>query len=100
MNYLLQVDFPFHGPFGYALTESMAGLAQDIATEEGLIWKIWTESAEQKTAGGVYLFDNEQDAKRYLAKHTERLESFGITDIRGLILQVNEGLSKINSAPL
>lgn len=100
MKYLVQVDFPHQGPFKDELTKALEGLAQDIATEEGLIWKIWTENEENKEAGGIYLFDNLNDAKRYLEKHTTRLQSFGYTDIRGKIFNVNEALSLIDKAPL
>lgn len=37
---LLQVDFPFQGPFGAAMAEGMRELAQSIAQEPGLIWKV------------------------------------------------------------
>lgn len=100
MNFLLQVDFPYQGPFGNEMSEAMKGLAEDIATEPGLIWKIWTESEQDKMAGGIYLFDNETDARRYVEKHTARLQAFGITDIRALILTTNDPLSRIDRAPL
>ncbi len=40
------------------------------------------------------------DANRYLDKHTKRLESFGYSNIRGKIFNVNEALSLIDGAPL
>jgi len=69
-----------------------------IATEEGLIWKIWTENATNKEAGGIYLFSDENNAKRYLEKHTKRLNSFGIVDINAKIFDVNVPLSLIDKA--
>lgn len=98
MRYILQVDFPHNGPFGDELTDAMGDLAKDIATEKGLISKLWTENSVTKEAGGIYLFDNEQDAHRYLKKHTERLEAFGYTNIRGKIFTVNEDLSALSIA--
>jgi hypothetical protein len=100
MNFLVQVDFPYNGPFEEEMSSAMEGLAQDIATESGLIWKIWTESKEQNMAGGIYLFDNEADAKRYISKHEARLKSFGIQGIRSLIFKTNDALSRIDKAPL
>jgi len=100
MNFLVQVDFPYNGPFEEEMSSAMHELAQDIANESGLIWKIWTESKEQNIAGGVYLFDNETDAKRYIEKHEARLTSFGIENIRSLIFKTNDALSKIDRAPL
>lgn len=100
MKYILQVDFPHAGPFKKEFTAAFTDLAKDIATEEGLIWKIWTENEETKEGGGIYLFDNLADAKRYLDKHTKRLESFGYSNIRGKIFNVNEALSLIDGASL
>ena len=100
MKYILQVDFPHDRIFGEAMSEAFADLAKDIAQEEGLIWKIWTENESNKEAGGVYLFDNEDDAKRYLRKHTDRLNSFGYTDIRAKIFTVNETLSRLTKADI
>ncbi|WP_345990362.1 monooxygenase [Sulfurimonas sp. HSL1-2] len=100
MNFLLQVDFPYEGPFGAEMSEAMRPLAEDIAQEEGMVWKIWTESESEKIAGGIYLFDNEADARRYLEKHEARLTSFGIQNIRSVIFRTNDVLSKIDRAPL
>lgn len=95
---LLQIDFPIEGPFGANMTEAFSDLAKDIAIEEGLIWKIWTENAETKEAGGIYLFQDVENANRYLKKHTERLNSFGIKDITAKVFDVNIPLSQIDKA--
>lgn len=98
MAYILQVDFPHDGIFGEEFSNAFKDLATDIAGEEGLLWKIWTENKEEKIAGGIYLFSNKEDAKRYLDKHTARLQSFGYKDIRAKIFDVNLPLSKICKA--
>ena len=98
MSYILQVDFPHDGIFGEEFSNAFKDLATDISNEVGLIWKIWTENKEEKIAGGIYLFSNKEDAKRYFDKHTERLESFGYKDIRAKIFDVNLPLSKICKA--
>ncbi|MGA1931802.1 monooxygenase [Arcobacter sp. YIC-464] len=98
MKYLMQIDFPHEGPFREELTAAMSDLAKDIANENGLIFKLWTENKDKKEAGGIYLFDNLDDAKRYLAKHTARLEAFGYTDIKSKIFEVNEELSKLSKS--
>ena len=93
---VLQIDFPSSGPFGADMSQAFTPLAQDIAQEAGLIWKIWTENAAEHTAGGIYLFADEALALAYLNKHTARLESFGIQNIRSKLFTVNEALSAIN----
>lgn len=98
--FILQVDFAYHGPFGDEMSQAMQDLAHDIATESGLIWKIWTVNESTKEAGGIYYFTNEQDAKRYLIKHIARLQNFGIDQVNGKIFEVNADLSHINKAPI
>lgn len=100
MTKLLQVDFKFQGPFGEELANMLMDLAKSINNEPGMIWKIWTESPESQLGGGVYLFENEETAKNYLNMHSARLTKMGITDIRGVIFDVNGPLSKINKGPV
>ena len=100
MSYLLQVDFPYTGPWGAAMTEAMDGLARSIAQEPGLLWKIWTENEAAGEAGGIYLFQDRPSAEAYLAMHTARLQGFGVARVNGKIFEVNDALSLIDRAPL
>ncbi|CAI1959173.1 monooxygenase [Serratia quinivorans] len=97
---ILQVDFPYAGPWQHAMTEHFSGLASTISQEPGLHWKLWTENASTCEAGGVYLFGNRNDAIRYGHIHAERLSKAGISGIEMYVFEVNEPLSVINSAPL
>lgn len=99
MPVLLQVDFPFSGPFGEEMAAALGDLARSINEEPGFRWKIWTENASEGTAGGIYLFDDEATARAYLAMHTERLAGFGINDVRGRVFDVNGALTGINGGP-
>ena len=100
MSYILQVDFPFQGPWGNEMTSALRGLAESIAKEPGLIWKFWTENQAVGEAGGIYLFEDLPNAEAYLAMHTERLMSFGVPRVNGKIFEVNEALSLIDRAPV
>lgn len=100
MSVILQVDFPYHGPWGQEMTEAMEGLARSIADEPGLLWKIWTVNEETHEAGGIYLFKTRSDAEAYLTMHTARLAGFGVPQVNGKIFSVNEDLSKIDHAPI
>ncbi|MCB1405687.1 MAG: monooxygenase [Rhodobacteraceae bacterium] len=97
---LLQIDFPFAGPWGEAMTGAFSDLARDIASEPGLVWKIWTENAETGRSGGIYVFDSADAAQAYLTKHTARLQSFGINGIEAKTFQVNHDLSALTRAVL
>ena len=78
----------------------MKELPEDIATVNGLVYKLWTENEETQEAGGIYVFDNLDDANRYLEMHTQRLTSFGFKDIKSKVFVINEALSAITKASL
>ena len=95
---LLHIDFPYHGPWGEAMTEALADLAKDIACEPGLRWKLWLEDRDAARAGGAYLFDSCHAASRYLEKHRARLAAFGVTDLRIVTSGVHADLSRLTHA--
>lgn len=100
MQTILQIDFPFNGPFGAEMHAAMQPLAESISQESGLLWKIWTENAETQEAGGVYLFTNAQFAQNYLEMHSARLSASGVSGIRAKLFAVNQPLSKICKGPI
>lgn len=96
MAYLLQVDFPFEGPFGEEMEKDFGIQQIGINEEEGFHWKIWTENEETKEAGGIYVFEEKQDAEKYAEMHKNRLEAAGVKDIRVKIFNINEKLTELN----
>lgn len=100
MKIVLQIDFPYNGPFGAEMEAAFSPLAESIAQESGLIWKMWTENSETNEAGGIYLFEDKPSAEAYLKMHTARLESFGVQGIRSKLFTLNEPLSLITRAVL
>lgn len=100
MSTLLYVDFPYAGPWGADMSAAMRELAESIALEPGLIWKIWTENQAERKAGGVYLFTDRANALAYLDMHTRRLNSFGIDGVDGRLFDVNQPLSDIDHGPV
>lgn len=100
MTTLLQIDFPSEGPFGEDMSAAFADLAASIGETPGLLWKIWTENATDKTAGGIYLFEDEAAARDYCAMHTRRLEGFGVSGIRALFFDVNGPLTATTRGPI
>jgi hypothetical protein len=100
MSILLQIDFPYPGPWGEEMSAAMRELAESIAGEPGLQWKIWTENPSTGEAGGIYLFADQASAENYLTMHCARLASFGIHDIRSKLFSINTELSLLDRAPL
>ncbi|CDX51475.1 conserved hypothetical protein [Mesorhizobium plurifarium] len=90
--------FPFPGPWGKELTEAARGLARDIATEPGLVWKIWLEDQAAGHAGGIYLFENAADAERYREKHERRLSAMRLSGVTANAFCVNSELSVLTMA--
>lgn len=100
MQTVLQIDFPFNGPFGDEMQQAMQPLAESIVQEPGLLWKIWTENPDTQEAGGVYLFSDAASAHNYLEKHQARLTANGVTGIRAKFFSVNSPLSLICKGPV
>lgn len=97
---LLQIDFPFEDPWGRSMSATLEELGDDLAREEGLVWKIWTENETEHRAGGIYLFADDASAERYRRKQVKRLASFGIHEVVARTFSVNETLSVLSRAPL
>ncbi|HEX8138904.1 MAG TPA: monooxygenase [Pyrinomonadaceae bacterium] len=97
---LLQMDYPFSGPWGAEMAEEYAGLAGRIAEVPGLICKVWTENRASGEAGGIYLFEDEASLDAYLVPKLERMKAFGIKDIRARKFDVNEPLTRITRGRL
>lgn len=97
---LLVFDFPARPPGGPEQAAALRTLAESIAEEPGLLWKIWTESAAEKRAGGAYLFADRASAEAYHRKHAERLGRMGITGIEATYREVAEPLSRLTRAPI
>jgi len=97
---LLQMDYPFDGPWGEEMAEELTPLAHRIAEVPGLVCKVWTENREEGLAGGVYLFEDEASLDAYLAPKLERMRAFGIRDIRARKFDVNATLTGITRGRL
>ena len=97
---LLIFDFPARLQRGPEREAMLRDLAASIAEEPGLIWKIWTASATEGRAGGVYLFADRASAEAYHRMHAERLARMGTTGIEATYREVIEPLSRITRAPI
>ncbi|WP_274308823.1 monooxygenase [Solibacillus daqui] len=100
MAYLLQVDFKMNGPFGDEMANAFTDLAKSINEEDGMTWKIWTENPETNEAGGIYIFETKETAKKYLDMHSKRLAGFGVKDVNAKIFSINSKLTEINKGPV
>ena len=100
MPTILQVNFPYAGPFGDEMTESLRDLAASICVEPGFLWKIWTISEESEEAGGIYLFADGDAAEAYASKHSERLKQMGVKSINAKVFHVQMPLTSMTRGPV
>jgi len=94
---LVIFDFPARKAGG---EEQARALAEDIAAEPDLLWKIWTEDKEAGRSGGVYLFRTREAAEAYHAKHAARLTAAGVTGIEAVYRTYNAELTAITRGPV
>jgi Putative mono-oxygenase ydhR len=82
--------------------ERPLGAAERIAGLPGLQWKIWIDDEAGQAAGGIYLFDTEDNARawseRMLPASLGRLP--GVSDIEARYFDVDERLTEITCGPL
>jgi hypothetical protein len=97
---LVIFDFPARPPGGPEQEAAMRALAKDIAAEPDLLWKIWTEAAAERRAGGIYLFRSRAAAEAYHAKHAARLARAGISGIEAVYRSFNGPLTAITRGPV
>ena len=82
------------------MAEAFSDLAKSINEEEGFMWKIWTERPETSEAGGIYIFETEETAEKYMDMHAKRLVGFGITEVNAKVFAINSKLTAITNGPV
>ena len=100
MPILVQVDFPKEAPYGNEMASQYKEVAESIAREPGLIWKIWTENEETREAGGIYLFEDRASAEAYTTMHSARLAARGLDNVRVKIFEINDRLTRLTRGPI
>lgn len=98
---LLQVNVKFSIP-RTDLEAAWLQAAQPIADAPGLRWKVWLMNEKEREAGGIYLFDSEQEAQSYLdGPIVASLKSSPvISDISAKMFDVMEGHTGITRGPV
>ena len=90
-----------HGQDDEAQAQRLLGSAERIAGLPGLVWKIWTYDDEAGTAGGVYLFDTEENARAWGDQGAPASLSQipGVSTVRSRYFDVDERLSAFTRGP-
>lgn len=90
----------YDGPITEEFLAATKQLAESIAKEPGVVWKIWTVEGGTNHYGSTYLFRNRESLETYKAMHLKRLSALGITVTADHIFDIMEEVSAINNAPL
>ena len=90
----------YDGPITKEYSAEMKQMAESIAKEPGMIWKIWTFEDGTNRLVSSYLFRNLKYLEAYKEMHTKRLKAYGITLKANYILDIMEDVNAITNAPL
>jgi hypothetical protein len=98
---MLQINYRYHIP-RKEFEAMISPVAHDIANVSGLRWKVWLINDEENEAGGLYLFDDEAQAKLYLESPiiAGLRESPGISDVSIRRFNIVEDASHVTRAPI
>lgn len=65
MPAIVQINFDYDSSAAELLIETSA-VATKFLQLNGLLWKVWLGNDENKTTGGIYLFESREKAEQYL----------------------------------
>ena len=84
------------------IAEAFMGLAQSIADSKGLEWKVWLHDEATKSAGGIYLFQDEAAVKEYQNSEIVAgiMSNPALSDIDVKVFDVLPEHSKITRGPI
>jgi hypothetical protein len=102
MGKILQINFDYDIPFEHLSDASLARkVAQPIAEVKGLKWKVWLHNAEEKSLGGIYLFEDEASVKAYIDSEVAKMASSSrLSNLSVKAFDVLLDHSKVTRAPL
>jgi hypothetical protein len=99
---ILQINFNYETPFNHLKDAPLARkVAQPIADIEGLKWKIWIYNAEEKSRGGIYLFEDEASVKAYMDSEVAKMASSSqVSNLSVKVFDIMQERSEVTRAPL
>jgi hypothetical protein len=84
---------------GAADTKKFARL---VASQKGLLWKIWIGDADRSEVGGIYLFESDEAARNFVNGQVfaQIKGNPAFQRVEAKLFDVNEEMSAITRAPL
>jgi hypothetical protein len=101
MGKILQINMNYGIP-AEDLSKAFMEVAQPIADAKGLKWKVWLHNSEEKSCGGIYLFEDEASVKAYLDSEIVAglASNPALSNISLKVFDVLPDHSKVTRAPL
>jgi hypothetical protein len=98
---VLHLRFKLQVPPDVFLSHSREA-ATNIASVEGLIWKIWVLQEEEREIGGIYLFADRETAEAYLNHPVIQAvrSNPAVVSTQSQLWDVESSLSSLTRAPL
>jgi len=98
---IVQINFSYKAE-KEAMLEGAREMVEPVSQVPGLVWKIWIHNEEEKTAGGIYLFEDRNLAEGYLrGPIVEQLKTMPwISGFSAKIFDIMQAPSQTTRAPL
>lgn len=101
MKKLLEVHFGYDAT-NKELAKGVKEIVEPISKVNGLVWKIFIINFDEELTGGIYLFENEEDAKVYMEGPVfEKLKNIpGLNNFEVKMFDIMGEESKVTRAPI
>ncbi|UCF59394.1 MAG: YdhR family protein [Candidatus Bathyarchaeota archaeon] len=101
MKKILQINLKFNVTRP-ELEKSFLGVAQPISDVKGLLWKVWLMNEAEKSAGGIYLFEDDASVNAYLNGEIVAgiMKHPALSDIEAKVFDILSEHTKITRGPI
>jgi hypothetical protein len=101
MKKILQINLKFKVTRP-ELEKAFLEVAQPIANVKGLLWKVWLMNESEKSAGGIYLFEDDASTNAYLNGEIVAgiMKHPALSDIEAKVFDILPEHTKITRGPV
>jgi len=101
MKKILQINLKFKVTKP-ELEKAFLEIAQSVADVKGLLWKVWLVNEAEKSAGGIYLFEDDASVKAYLKGEIVAgiMKHPALSDIEAKVFDIIPKHTKITRGPV
>jgi len=82
------------------IDQSQLQAAKSIANVKGVLWKIWMTNEAEKSAGGIYLFEDDASLQAYLKGEVIARMKSNLSDFEAKVFDILPESTKITRGPV